>query len=47
MAFFDLIFSVPISGWQVYTESGVWIGYVLVVFVPIVAVRIFYREGSI
>jgi hypothetical protein len=32
---FDAIFSVPYSGWQIYGDWNLWVGYGLVVLVPL------------
>lgn len=46
-AFFDLIFSVPISGWEVYSEPGVLLGYVLVAIVPALAIQFLKTRASV
>jgi hypothetical protein len=33
----DAVFSVPYSGWQVYADWNLWVGYGLVVLVPLFA----------
>lgn len=33
----DAIFSVPFSGWQLYADWNVWVGYALVALVPLLA----------
>jgi hypothetical protein len=33
----DAVFSVPYAGWQLYTDWNVWVGYTLVVLVPLLA----------
>ncbi len=34
----DAVFTVPYSGWGLYADPNVWVGYLLVLFVPIVAI---------
>jgi hypothetical protein len=34
---FDAVFSVPYSGWQVYADWNLWVGYGLVALVPLLA----------
>ncbi|KKW23628.1 MAG: hypothetical protein UY70_C0004G0023 [Candidatus Kaiserbacteria bacterium GW2011_GWB1_52_6] len=34
---FDGAFSIPFSGWQVYLDWNIWIGYVLVLLLPLIA----------
>ena len=36
MALFDVLITVPFSGWQIYSEWSVWAGYILVVIVPLI-----------
>ena len=31
----DAVFLVPFSGWTLYAEWGVWVGYLLVVIIPL------------
>lgn len=33
----DMLFSVPFGGWQIYADWNIWIGYALVVIVPLFA----------
>ena len=33
----DMVFSVPYSGWQLYADWNVWVGYALVAGVPLLA----------
>ncbi len=35
IALLDAIFSVPYSGWQLYADWNVWVGYCLVLLVPL------------
>lgn len=37
MAALDAIFSVPFSGWVLYADWNLWLGYALVVVVPLLA----------
>lgn len=37
IAFFDVILTVPFSGWQIFSEWNVWAGYLLVAIVPLVS----------
>ncbi|HVU75438.1 MAG TPA: hypothetical protein VHD38_01195 [Candidatus Paceibacterota bacterium] len=34
---FDAVFSVPYTGWYLYTDWSLWVGYGLVVVVPLLA----------
>ena len=34
---FDMLLSVPFTGWQLFTDWNVWVGYALVVIVPILS----------
>lgn len=35
---FDLICAVPVSGWAIWTDWNIWVGYLMVVLVPILTV---------
>jgi hypothetical protein len=35
MALFDLILSTPLTGWQLYSDWNVWVGYLLVALFPL------------
>ncbi len=37
VALLDAVYSVPSAGWQLYTDWNVWVGYILVVAVPLLA----------
>jgi hypothetical protein len=37
MALLDTIFVVPFSGWSIYNDTGLWIGYAVVILVPLIA----------
>jgi hypothetical protein len=37
VALLDAVFSVPYSGWQLYSDWNVWVGYALVCAVPLLA----------
>lgn len=37
IALLDAVFSVPYSGWQLYADWNVWVGYILVCVVPLLA----------
>ena len=37
---FDAIYSVPYAGWGLYTDWNVWVGYLLVLAVPPLAVAL-------
>lgn len=37
IALLDAVFSVPYSGWQLYADWNVWVGYLLVGIVPLLA----------
>ncbi|MFA7310008.1 MAG: hypothetical protein WC050_03840, partial [Candidatus Paceibacterota bacterium] len=34
---FDMVYSVPFTGWQLYTDWNVWLGYALVFAVPLLS----------
>lgn len=33
----DAVFSVPYSGWHMYSDPNIWVGYLLVAVVPLLA----------
>ena|SRR3989344_782610 len=35
VALLDMVFSVPYAGWQLYADWNVWVGYALVVGIPL------------
>lgn len=35
IAIFDGVLAFPYAGWQIYSEIGVWIGYIVVVITPL------------
>lgn len=35
MAALDAMYSVPFTGWHMYQNAGVWVGYALVVLLPL------------
>jgi len=37
VALLDAVFSVPYSGWQMYADWNVWVGYALVCLIPLLA----------
>ncbi len=37
VALLDAVYSVPTAGWQLYADWNVWVGYILVVAVPLLA----------
>ena len=37
VALLDIVFTVPFSGWGLYSDWNIWIGYALVVLVPLLA----------
>ena len=37
MALLDMTFSVPLTGWQLYADWNVWVGYALVALFPLFA----------
>ena len=37
MGLLDIIYSVPFGGWQIYTDWNLWVGYALVVILPLFA----------
>ena len=37
MALLDMTFSVPLTGWQLYADWNVWVGYLLVALFPLFA----------
>ena len=41
MACLDAIFAVPYTGWMLYTDWNVWVGYAAVLLLPIVVARLF------
>lgn len=43
MVLLDALMSVPVYGWEVYANPAVWIGYGLVVVVPLFSPRLFAR----
>lgn len=45
IAIMDAIFSVPYTGWQVYTDWNLWVGYALVALVPLTAPLTRVRDG--
>lgn len=44
VALFDAAFSVPFSGWTLYYDWNVWVGYALVALVPLVTSSITSRN---
>jgi hypothetical protein len=40
----DAVFTVPYAGWQLYADWNIWVGYVLVAAVPLIAP---YTRGKI
>ncbi len=42
----DGLMSVPFTGWQLYLDLNVWIGYLLVFLVPILAVPLLRRMSA-
>lgn len=49
VALLDALFSVPSAGWQLYTDWNVWVGYLLVLTVPLLApyTRISHHEHRV
>lgn len=45
-ALLDAVFWVPFAGILMYASLGVWIGYALLAFVPVVAVRMPRKGGG-
>ena len=45
MALLDGVVSVPYTGFELYTDVNVWIGYALVVFVPLFAPRFHMHQS--
>lgn len=37
VALLDIAFSVPFTGWQLFADWNVWVGYALVVLIPLLA----------
>ena len=37
VAVLDIVFSVPYTGWQLFSDWNIWVGYLLVVTVPLLA----------
>lgn len=37
MALLDAVYSVPFSGWDIYSDWSIWAGYAMVVFLPLIA----------
>ena len=37
VALLDIVFSVPFTGWQLFFDWNIWVGYILVVCVPLLA----------
>jgi hypothetical protein len=37
IALLDAVYSVPSAGWLLYTDWNIWVGYILVVAVPLLA----------
>jgi len=35
----DMVFTVPFTGWTIFSQWLIWVGYASVVFVPILTVR--------
>lgn len=44
-AVLDAVFWVPFAGWEMYASLGVWIGYALVVLIPLATPRL--RHASV
>jgi hypothetical protein len=45
IAVLDAFFTVPFTGWGLYTDWNVWVGYLLVLFIPIMTTAA-RRHGS-
>ena len=50
MGLLDIIFTVPLTGWQVFADWNVWLGYSIVVIAPLCAPYLrfeqFVRSGT-
>jgi len=40
VALLDIVFSVPFTGWALFSDWNVWVGYSLIVLVPLFAPRL-------
>lgn len=38
VAALDAVFAVPFAGWALYADWNVWVGYILVLLVPIITI---------
>lgn len=46
MGILDAIFSVPFSGWVLYADWNLWLGYALVAVVPLLAPKTRIQPGA-
>jgi hypothetical protein len=37
VALLDIVYSIPFTGWQLYADWNVWVGYLLVLGIPLLA----------
>lgn len=37
IALFDALYAVPSAGWAIYQDPNLWVGYALVLFIPLFA----------
>ena len=37
MGLLDIVFTVPFAGWEIYADWNIWVGYTLVVIIPLLA----------
>ena len=45
-ALLDMVYTVPFSGWQMYSDWNVWVGYAFVVLLPLMAPRTRRAHGE-
>ncbi len=43
----DAIFAVPYAGWSLYTDWNMWVGYLLVLFVPVIVTLVSKRHTAV
>ncbi len=46
IALLDSVFTVPYTGWYLYTDWNIWVGYILVAVVPPVLVSMHLAERN-
>ena len=46
VGFLDVVYSVPFGGWEIYSDWNIWVGYALVVLVPLIGPYTHMRHGT-